>query len=171
MPRPTRFSLSTPTKAAAVLVSALTVAALTVGSAGAAPVSAAQGSVDGTIGTGTSTCSWTDGVTSDTAPNTLTLDRSTVNTPGGNLSCSGISGVLNNDPTVSFDDAAGTATVDLLDVSVTVIGIACRYQAVDMAAERDGDTRDYAATAEVPLHTGSFFCPSTVSIDTTFSFR
>lgn len=167
MPRLSRLPLSVPTKAAGVLVSALTVAALTTSPASAA----AQGHVDGSIGTGTSSCSWTNGVTSDTAPNTLTVDRSTVNTPGGNLSCSGISGVLNNDPTVSFNDAAGTATADMLDVSVTVFGITCRYQAVGLTAQRDGDSRNYAATTDVPLHQGGFLCPNPVSINTTFNFR
>jgi hypothetical protein len=90
---------------------------------------------------------------------------------GGNLSCPGISGALNNDPTVSFDDTTGTATVNLLDISVTVIGVTCRYQAAGLAAQRDGDTRTYAASAEVPLHEGSFLCPSTASINATFTFR
>lgn len=166
MSRLTRSRLPVPAKAAGVLLSALTMAALT-----ASPANAAQGLVDGTIEAEGMSCSWTDGVTSDTAPNTLTVDRSTINTPGGNLACSGISAALNNDPTVSFDDAAGTATVGLLDVSVTVIGITCRYQATDLAAQRDGDSRTYAASADVPLHEGSFLCPSTASVNATFSFR
>ncbi|NGO72154.1 hypothetical protein [Streptomyces boncukensis] len=166
MPHLSRFLRSTPAKAAGVLVSALTVAALT-----AAPASAAEGSIDGTIGAEGRSCTWTDGVTSDTAPNDLTVDRSTINTPGGNLSCQDVEATLNNDPTVSFDDNAGTATADLLDISVTVLGVNCRYQATDLSVQRDGDSRSYAGSADVPLHEGSFLCPDPASVDASFTFH
>lgn len=155
-----------PHKVTGVLVGALTVAALSIG-----PASAAQGKVDGTIGAGDKSCSWTGGVTSDTAPNSLTVDRSTINTPGGNLSCSGISAALNNDPAVTFDDGAGTALADALDVSVTVIGVTCRYRAEAVTAQRDGTTRSYAATVDVPLKEGGFLCPASQTVTATLAFH
>ncbi|MBW1600243.1 hypothetical protein [Streptomyces sp. JJ38] len=154
-------------KAIGVLVSALAVTGLATG-----PAHAAQGAVDGTITAEGQTCSWTDGVTSDTSPNTLTVDNDTINQPGGNLSCTGsTTAALNNDPTVTFDDTNGTATVDLLDVSVTVWGVTCRYQASDVSAQRDGDTRTYTANADIPLYQGGWLCPDPASVSATFSFR
>ncbi|MFG3260523.1 hypothetical protein [Streptomyces sp. NPDC048172] len=161
MPRLT--PLKTPLKATGVLVGALTVAALAAG-----PASAAQGKVDGTIAAGDRSCSWTDGVTSDTAPNALTVDRSSIN---GKLSCSGLSATLNNDPAVTFDDAAGTAKADVLDVSVTVIGVTCRYKAEGLSAKRDGDTRNYSATADAKLTEGGALCPATQSVTATLKFH
>ncbi|MCZ7417314.1 MULTISPECIES: hypothetical protein [unclassified Streptomyces] len=154
-------------KVIGVLVSALAVTGLATG-----PANAAQGAVDGTITAEGQACSWTDGVTSDTSPNTLTVDNDTINQPGGNLSCAGdTTAVLNNDPTVTFDDTNGTATVDLLDVSVTMLGVTCRYQASDVSAQRDGDTRTYTATADIPLYQGGWLCPDPASVNATFSFR
>src|SRR5438270_7056392 len=67
---------------------------------------AATGLVDGSITVSGSTCSWTNASTSDVPPNTLSIDHSTVN-----VSCSGsITANLTNDPTVTFDDTAGTAS-------------------------------------------------------------
>ncbi|MEU8890622.1 hypothetical protein [Streptomyces sp. NPDC048442] len=158
--------LTTPHKAVGVLVGALTLAALAVG-----PASAAQGQVDGSIGAGDKSCSWTGGATSATAPNALTVDRSTINSPGGNLSCSGLSAALNNDPAVTFDDGAGTATADALDVSVTVVGVTCRYRSGALVAQRDGDTRSYSATADVPLAEGGFLCPASQTVSATLAFH
>lgn len=154
-------------KVMGVLVSALTVTALA-----GSPATAAQGFVDGTITAEGQSCSWTDGATSDTPPNTLTVDRSTVNAPGGNLSCTGgTTAALNNDPTVTFDDAGGTATADMLDVSVTQFGATCRYQATDVSAQRDGDTRTYTATTDIPLYEGGFLCPDPAAVTATFTFH
>ncbi|WP_156724979.1 hypothetical protein [Streptomyces apocyni] len=154
-------------KAVGVLLSALAVTGLAT-----SPASAAQGLVDGTIGAEGRSCSWTDGATSDTAPNTLTVDNTTINQPGGNLNCTGsTTASLNNDPTVTFDDTNGTASTDLLDISVTQYGVTCRYRASDVTAERDGDTRTYTATAEIPLYEGSFFCPNPASVTATFIFH
>lgn len=154
-------------KFAGVLLSALAVTGLA-----SSPAVAAQGSVDGTITAEGKSCSWTDGATSDTPPNTLTVDRSTINSPGGNLSCTGdTTATLNNDPTVTFDDAAGTATADVLDVSVTEFGATCRYQATDVSAQRDGDTRTYTATTDIPLYEGGFLCPDPAAVTATFTFH
>ncbi|WP_017627303.1 hypothetical protein [Nocardiopsis chromatogenes] len=139
----------------------------------ASPAAAAQGAVDGTISAEGQSCSWTDGVTSDQAPNALTVDRTTINTSGtGNLSCDGdTTAALNNDPNVTFDDAAGTLTADVLDISVSVIGITCRYRATDITAERDGDTRTYTTSADIPLHEGGFLCPDPASVTASLTFR
>lgn len=135
----------------------------------ASPAAAAEGSLDGSISAEGRDCSWTDGVTSDQAPNDLTVDRTTIN-PG--LSCSdGTTATLNNDPNVVFDDAAGTITADMLDITVSQFGIDCRYQAVDMSADRDGDTRTYRASVDIPLHEGGFFCPDPASVDAEFVFH
>jgi hypothetical protein len=158
--------LISPHKAVGVLVGALTVAALAAG-----PASAAQGKVDGTIGAGDKSCNWTNGATSNTAPNALTVDRNTINTPGGNLSCSGISAKLNNNPALTFNDAAGTATADALDVSVTVIGVTCRYKAVGLTAQRSGTTRNYSATATASLVAGGFLCPASQTVSATLAFH
>ncbi|MFW5415276.1 hypothetical protein J0910_01215 [Nocardiopsis sp. CNT-189] len=135
----------------------------------ASPAAAAQGAMDGSITAEGQACTWTDAVTSDQAPNTLTVDRASLN---ANLSCAGgTTAVLNNDPTVSFDDAAGTITADVLDISVTMVGVTCRYQATDMSAQRDGDTRTYNASVSIPLHEGGFLCPDPANVDAGFTFR
>lgn len=156
-----------PLKVIGVAVSALTVTALTV-----SPASAAQGLVDGTISADGKSCSWTDGVTSDSAPNALTVDRSTINPSGGNLSCtSGTTASLNNDPSVTFDDTNGTNTADMLDISVTQLGVTCRYQAANVSAQRDGTTRTYTATADIPLYEGGALCPDPAAVTATFTFH
>ncbi|MHC0430011.1 hypothetical protein ACX6XY_07460 [Streptomyces sp. O3] len=157
-------------KVLGVLLSALTVTALTSSPSGAAP--AASGLLDGTINAEGNACSWSDGVTSAAPPSTLTVDRSTINPPGGNLSCSsGATASLNNDPTVTFDDTNGTANTDMLDVSVTKWGVTCRYQATNVSAQRDGDTRTYTAALDIPLHQGGWFCPNPASVTATFVFH
>lgn len=154
-------------KVVGVLLSAMAVTGLA-----HSPATAAQGLVDGKITAEGRTCNWTDGVTSDTPPNTLTVDRSTINTPGGNLSCSdGSTATLNNNPGVTFDDTNGTATASTLDVSVSQFGVTCRYRASDMSAQREGDTRTYTATADVPLYQGGMFCANPATVTATFTFH
>lgn len=118
--------------------------------------------VDGSVTAGSTTCTWADASTSDNPPNTLTVDHSTVS-----LSCNDSTGVvLNNSPVVSFDDAAGTATADAIDITATRSGVSCRYKATNVTMNRSGDTRDYSGgpyTAEKV--SGSFFCPATYTID------
>ena len=166
MPRldtPRRPPLRTPRRGTGVLVGALTAAALSIG-----PPRAAEGQVDGSLAAGDKSCSWTNGTTSDTAPNDLTVNHDSINS---GLSCSGISASLNNDPAVTFDDAAGTAKADVLDVSVTVIGVTCRYKAEALTAQRDGDTRNYSATAEAKLAEGGALCPASQTVTATLSFH
>lgn len=135
----------------------------------ASPAAAAEGLMDGSITAEGQECGWTDAVTSDQAPNPLTVDRESLN---AGLSCSGdTTATLNNDPTVTFDDTAGTITADVLDISVTMVGVTCRYQATDMSAQRDGDTRTYTASVDIPLHEGGFLCPDPASVDASFTFR
>ncbi|WP_019819253.1 hypothetical protein [Saccharomonospora saliphila] len=126
--------------------------------------------VDGSISSGGDTCSWTNADTSANPPETLTVDHETVN---ANTTCSGSKTVtLNNDPTVTFDDEAGTATADLIDVTVVEYGVTCEYQAENVQAERDGTTRAYsAAGVTVYKSGGSFLCPSTETADAKFLFH
>ncbi|SFA93495.1 hypothetical protein SAMN05216266_102304 [Amycolatopsis marina] len=156
-----------PSKIIGILAGALTVAAL-----GTVPALADHSKIDGSITANGDTCSWTDGSTSDNPPNTLTVDRTTINAPGGNLSCSGgVSATLNNDPTATFDDANGTATVDLLDVTLTQFGMQCRYQARDVEGQRDGTTRHYTASVSVPLSSGGFGCPNPLNADASLTLH
>lgn len=128
----------------------------------AAPAFAATGQVDGSITVGSSTCSWTNATTSDAPPNTLTIDHTTVN-----ASCSGsISASLTNDPTVSFDDTAGTATAPEVDVTATVIGINCSYKVTSLSVTRSGTTRSYSGgpfTAN--LSSGGALCPGSETVN------
>lgn len=126
--------------------------------------------VDGSIGADDSSCSWVNGTTSADPPNTLTIENSSIN---GNLSCNGdiSNATLNNDPQVTFDDAAGTATADQVAVSVTVFGVNCSYSASSVSLARSGDTRTYSGTATASKTGGSFLCPGSQAIDATVSFH
>ncbi|WP_019811086.1 hypothetical protein [Saccharomonospora halophila] len=126
--------------------------------------------VDGTITSGGDTCSWTNADATDNPPNTLTVDAASVN---ANTVCDGDKDVtLNNDPTISFDDAAGTATADLINVTVVSYGVTCEYEATGLTAQREGDTRTYTAT-DVTLDKsgGSWMCPSSETADAEFVFH
>ena len=123
---------------------------------------AATGQVDGNITVSGSSCSWTNATTSDVPPNTLTIDHTTVQP-----SCSGsISASLTNDPTVTFDDTAGTASAPEVDVNGTVLGITCSYKVTGLSVSRQGTTRTYTGgpyTAN--LSSGGALCPSSESVD------
>lgn len=157
------------------ILGAVAGAAMLAGTAGMAVAQAGAvqaGAVDGSITAQGNTCSWTDGVTSDVPPNTLTIDRTTINSPGGNLSCTGgVTATLNNDPAVTFDDANGTATVDRLDVTMVVSGTQCRYAADNASATRDGDTRHYTSSTTVNKVEGGILCPASVEATGDFNFR
>ncbi|HEY1832626.1 MAG TPA: hypothetical protein VGG38_20485 [Acidimicrobiales bacterium] len=65
--------------------------------------------VNGSVNALGKTCTWTNGTATETP---TTINASSINPPGGNLSCSsGVSAALENSPSVSFNDTAGTATV------------------------------------------------------------
>lgn len=123
--------------------------------------------VDGriTLGPGPDVdCSWTNASTSANPPNTLTVDRNTVNPPGGNNSCTGASSVtLNNNPTVTFNDTAGTATADKVSTTGVKSGFSCTYEAYNVVLTRDGTTRHYTASGYTAYRTAGweFVCPST----------
>lgn len=124
---------------------------------------AAGGQVDGSISVAGSTCTWTNATTSDVPPNTLTLDHTTV-AP----SCDGsIDASLTNDPTVTFDDAAGTASSAEVDVSATVSGINCGYSVTDLSVTRqDSSSRTYTGGPFTATKTsGSFLCPGSETVD------
>lgn len=130
---------------------------------------AAGGLVDGSITIGSSNCSWTNATTSDVPPNTLTVDHTTVHP-----TCSGsITANLTNNPTVTFNDAAGTATSPEIDVSGTVSGISCGYKVTNVTINRQGTTRTYTGGPyTATLTSGSFLCPGSETVDTaTLSFH
>lgn len=125
---------------------------------------AATGQVDGSISVAGSTCTWSNATTSDVPPNSLTIDHTTVSP-----SCSGsISASLTNDPTVTFDDTANTATAAEVDVSASVSGITCGYQVTNLSVTRsDSSTRTYTGGPFTATNTsGSILCPSSESVDT-----
>jgi hypothetical protein len=126
------------------------------------PAFAATGQVDGNITVGGSSCSWTNATTSDAPPNALTIDHTTVSP-----TCSGsISASLTNDPAVTFDDTAGTASAPEVDVNGTVIGITCSYKVTNVTYTRTGTTRTYTGgpfTAN--LSSGGALCPATETVN------
>ncbi|MGH8881646.1 MAG: hypothetical protein ACRD0P_30575 [Stackebrandtia sp.] len=135
--------------------------ALFAGSTAAQAVETNANLVDGAITVGDTSCNWANATTSADPPSSLTIDRSTVN-----LTCSGQSAdvTLNNDPNVSFDDAAGTATVDRVAVTAVVLGISCSYEAANVVATRSGDTRTYSASGFTARKTsGGILCPGDTS--------
>lgn len=146
-------------------------AAVALAFAGAAPAQADPGTnsllVDGSITVPDRTmCTWTNGSTSADPPSTLTISRSSINSPGGNLSCTnGYAVALVNDPVASFDDAAGTSTVAQLDFSVIYFGVTCTYRATNIVMTRSGTTRTYSVSGiNASRISGSIFvCPSAVS--------
>jgi len=123
---------------------------------------AAGGQVDGSLSVAGSTCSWSNASTSDAPPNTLTVDHGTVQP-----SCDGsISASLTNDPSVSFDDSAGTASSAEIDVSATVSGVSCAYQVTDVSVTRQDDTRTYTGGPYTANKTdGSILCPGSETVD------
>lgn len=124
------------------------------------PAYAATGLVDGSISLSSATCSWTNATTSDVPPNTLTVDHTTVSP-----ACSSGSASLTNNPTVSFDDSAGTATSPEVDVSGTVIGVSCSYKVTNVTLTRSGSTRSYSGGPFTATKTGGgFLCPSTETV-------
>ncbi|NIJ13479.1 phosphodiesterase/alkaline phosphatase D-like protein [Saccharomonospora amisosensis] len=153
------------TKITGLVVGAMAVSGLTAGVA-----LADHAKVDGSITAAGETCSWTDGSISGNPPQTVTLDRTTVNP---NVTCTGsVSVTLNNDPTISFDDTAGTATADLINVTVQMSGITCEYEAAGLQAQREGTTRTYTATGvTIDKSGGSFLCPSSTTADAEFVFH
>ena len=128
----------------------------------AAPAYAATGQVDGNITVSGSSCSWTNATTSDVPPNALTIDHTTVHP-----TCTGsITASLTNDPAVTFDDTAGTASAPEVDVNGTVLGITCSYTVTNLSVSRQGTSRTYTGgpfTAN--LTSGGGLCPSTETVD------
>ncbi|MFJ3979460.1 hypothetical protein [Streptomyces sp. NPDC090021] len=126
---------------------------------------AADQKADGVMVVAGNSCSWTNASTSAAAPNALTVDRATVNAPGGNLACGGgIAATLNNNPAFTFDDTAGTARTALIDITGRQSFISCRYKATNIVWDRDGTTRKYVNRAfTATKSSGSFLCPGSVT--------
>ncbi|MEV7595199.1 hypothetical protein AB0O42_33545 [Streptomyces sp. NPDC089922] len=163
--RNTRSTLTARTARSAA-TAALVVAAAFAGTATAvADGTAADLKVDGVMVVAGNSCSWTNATTSAAPPSALTVDRATVNAPGGNLACGGgIAATLNNSPAFTFDDAAGTARTDLIDVTGKLSFISCRYKATNIVWDRDATTRKYVNRAFTAAKTsGSFLCPGSVA--------
>ncbi|MEU7009609.1 hypothetical protein [Streptomyces sp. NPDC046332] len=121
--------------------------------------------VDGVIVVSGNTCSWTNASSSANPPSALTVDRATINKPGGNLTCGGgISASLNNNPAFTFDDAVGTARTDAIDITGKQSFVSCRYKATNIVWNRDGATRKYLNTPFTATKvSGSFLCPGSFS--------
>ncbi|MFF9910046.1 hypothetical protein [Streptomyces sp. NPDC013457] len=121
--------------------------------------------VDGVIVVAGNTCSWTNASSSANPPSALTVDRATINKPGGNLACGGgITASLNNNPAFTFDDAAGTATTDAIDITGKQSFVSCRYKATNIVWNRDADTRKYLNRPFTASKvSGSFLCPGSFS--------
>jgi hypothetical protein len=126
--------------------------------------------VDGSISAQGDTCTWKNGSTSANPPSALTINRASVNS---GLTCTGgVRATLNNDPNVTFNDAAGTGTADAVDASVTKMGQTCRYKATNVVLARQGTTRNYSGTVtRVPKVSGGFLCPATVDLTSSVSFH
>ncbi|MEU8777668.1 hypothetical protein [Streptomyces sp. NPDC048606] len=146
---------------AAVAVAATLTGATTAVAAGGT----ADQRVDGVIVVAGNTCTWTNARTSAVPPAALTVDRTTVNKPGGNLVCDGgISASLNNNPAFTFDDGAATARTDLIDITGQQSFVSCRYKATNLVWDRDGTGRKYVNRAFTATKTsGSFLCPGSVT--------
>lgn len=126
----------------------------------AAPAYAATGLVDGTIALGSTSCSWTNATTSNVPPNTLTVTGSTVDP-----TCTSGSASLTNNPTITFNDTAGTASSAEVDVTGTVLGISCSYEVTNVTLDRSGTTRTYnGGPYTATLTSGSILCPSTETV-------
>ncbi|MFJ6795113.1 hypothetical protein [Streptomyces sp. NPDC091268] len=150
------------------LVGATAVAAAVIigGSTAAAALGpSADQRVDGSMLVAGNTCSWTNARSSANPPTALTVDRTSINAPGGNLACSGgITATLNNNPAFTFDDAAGLARTDAIDISGKQSFVSCRYKAVNIVWNRDGATRKYLNQAFTANKvSGSFLCPGSVT--------
>lgn len=125
--------------------------------------------VDGSVSASGDSCSWTNGTTTADPPSALTIEASSIN---GNLTCSsGVSATLNNNPDLTFDDSAGTATADLVDATVDVDGVSCRYQIANYVLSGSASTREYSGSASAPLYSGSFFCPNPETVTTSLTFH
>ncbi len=108
----------------------------------------------------TTVCTWTNGSTTANPPSSLSILRSTVIPSCTN----GYAVRLLNDPSVTFDDAAGTSTVATLDFSATFSGISCSYRASNIVMTRSGTTRTYSVSGlNAAKIGGSFLCPGSVS--------
>ncbi len=110
--------------------------------------------VDGSVAFSDMVCTWTDATTSDNPPNPLTIYRSTINLPGGNLSCdpSGFTLTFNNDPNVVFNNSL-TATIDRINGTVGV----CTYQATNVVLTNGSGSFTAYRVA------GSEWCPASVT--------
>ncbi|MGH3659352.1 MAG: hypothetical protein ACRDUA_22110 [Micromonosporaceae bacterium] len=145
----------------ATIVGLSAVLALFAGSTAAQAVDINANLVDGKITVGDTSCTWVNASTSANPPSSLSIDRSTVD-----LTCTGDASdvTLNNNPNVTFNDAAGTALVDKVSVTAVVFGISCSYEATNVTATRSGDTRTYTASGFPARKTGGgFLCPGDTS--------
>ena len=130
------------------------------------------GFVDGAISAFGETCTWTDATTSARPPDTLDIDAASVVPPEGNATCT-TGELLEIDlaSTVTFDDGAGTATLDEFHATGIVAGLECRYRIVDAVLGRDGATRRYAGTVQPILVSGDASCPATFDLAAELTFR
>lgn len=146
-------------------IAALALAATVGGVTTAAASPTADQKVDGVIVVAGNTCTWSNARASANPSTALTVDRTSINKPGGNLACDGgITASLNNNPAFTFDDTTGTARTDLIDITGQQSFVSCRYKATNIVWDRDGTTRKYVNRAfTATKSSGSFLCPGSVT--------
>jgi hypothetical protein len=116
---------------------------------------------DGTVAFSDMTCTWTGASTSDNPPNPLTIYRSTINLPGGNLYCdpSGFTLTFNNDPNVVFN--GDTAVIDRINSTVG----SCTYETTNVVLTNGSGT---FTAYRVGI---GIWCPSSVTGSITLVFH
>ncbi|WP_146087413.1 hypothetical protein [Thermomonospora echinospora] len=139
----------------------------------ATPAHAAPGKVDGSVTAAGTTCSWTNADTTNTPPNTLTINHTTVSP-----TCTSalITVTLSASPTVTFNDTPpGTATSPQVNVVATapIVGT-CNYRVNNVTVNRQGTTRTYTRTTPLTATKtgGGILCPASQAIDSVrFTFH
>ncbi|MFC5744395.1 hypothetical protein [Actinomadura rugatobispora] len=153
----------------ATVLAGLAVAVAATGLTAAPAHAAAPGLVDGTLSALGFTCTFANATTSDTPPNTLTIDHTTLSPQCGG----GVSMSLASSPTFTFDDIPGTASTPQLDINAGGLGITCSYRVTNVTVTRSGTTRSYTGGPFTATRvSGGFLCPSTTNVETAaFSFH
>ncbi|MFA1546074.1 hypothetical protein [Actinomadura chokoriensis] len=151
------------------LFAGLATMAATVALAAAPAHAATPGLVDGTLSALGYTCTFTNATTSDKPPNTLSVDHTTVVPQCG----AGVTVTLAASPTITFNDAAGTASSAQIDVSGSALGMTCKYRVTNVSVTRSGTTRTYTGGPFTATKlSGGFLCPATAQVaSASFTFH
>ncbi|GAA2302479.1 hypothetical protein GCM10009853_068900 [Glycomyces scopariae] len=148
---------------------AAAVAALLISAAGPAGAAEAAHAADITLSEKGGTCEVRDVPVAAAPPAEVRIDADDVA-----FDCSGSTAFrLGRDAAFAFDDAAGTATADVLRIVGTKLGFTCGYEASDVVFHREGPSREYTGGPYTGRKVqGSFLCPRSVQLDrAAFAFR